>query len=79
MTDGVIAKFFCAQKTTTTSGTTVKFHPVSRGEENKPWAAATPAGTIEMGILNERASAYFEVGKEYYVHFAQAAEEVPAA
>lgn len=75
MTDGVIAKFFCSEKTQTTSGSRVKFHPVSRGEENKTWSAATPSGSIEMGILNPRASEYFVVGKEYFLHFAQAADE----
>lgn len=65
----VIAKFFCAEKTETTSGIRIKMHPVSRGEENKTWAAYTPAGTLEMGVLNPAACEAFVVGQEYFLTF----------
>lgn len=43
--------------------------PVSRGEENKEWAAATPSGEIKLTINNELAATQFEIGKEYSITF----------
>ena len=42
---------------------------VCRGAQNKQWSSATPWGTIEMGILNDDATAQFEEGEEYEVVF----------
>lgn len=46
--------------------------------ENKAFWDATPSGTIELLITNEKAWT-FEPGKEYYVDFTEAPAEVPAA
>lgn len=42
---------------------------VTRGEDNKKWAAYTPSGGITMSIRNELALAVFDVGDEFYVDF----------
>jgi len=41
----------------------------ARGEDdpNRDWAAATPAGTLEMWVDNPRAFGYIEAGAEYRV------------
>ncbi len=44
------------------------------GPENKQWAAATPAGSIEMTITNKAALDQFLVGEYVMVTF----EPVPA-
>jgi hypothetical protein len=52
---------------------TIKLSPVSSGsEENKAFFAATPAGSIEIGTVNEVAAKSFELGKAYYVDFTPA-------
>lgn len=38
----------------------IELQPVSRGEENKQWAAATPSGQIKLSITNGAASKWFE-------------------
>lgn len=53
---------------------TVKLQVVSRGEENKKWAAATPSGSATLVINNGNAADQFELGKEYLVTFEQAPE-----
>lgn len=48
----------------------LRMHTVYPGqEENDKFFEATPHGEIELGILNEAASAFFVPGKEYYVDF----------
>ena len=52
---------------------TVRLVPVmNASEENKAFFAATPSGSIELGILNPSAAEWFEVGKEYYIDFTPA-------
>lgn len=68
----VRAKFYVAEITHTPSGGRVKMHAVCRGEDNKMWSAATPTGTIEMGILNEAALNQFVPGEEYFLDFTPA-------
>ncbi len=48
---------------------TVTMQVVSRGEENKQWAAATPSGTFTAAIKNPDAAMPFVngLGDEFYV------------
>lgn len=48
---------------------TVTMQVVSRGEENKSWAAATPSGTFTATIKNPAAALPFVngLGDEFYV------------
>lgn len=50
----------------------VELQAAGRGEENKSWAAATPAGSIKMTINNPPAAAFFgeRLGKDIHVTFA---------
>ena len=65
----VRAKFRCDGKT----DDSVTLHPVTGGSpENDSYFSATPGGEIRLQVLNERAVAAFEVGKEYYVDFSPA-------
>lgn len=48
----------------------VKFQVVGRGEQNKTWSAATPAGFLELTVKNPQAAATFvrdHLGAEYEV------------
>jgi hypothetical protein len=69
----VIAKFFVQEVTRRAynpGACEVKLSAVSRGQDNKSWASATPVGNISMTILNESAAAAFlELGDEFYVTF----------
>lgn len=49
----------------------VTLHPVTRGEENKSWATATPAGQVQMTIQNPGAAKFFEqrLGKDVVLRF----------
>lgn len=49
----------------------VTLRAVSRGEENKTWAAATPAGEMKMTIGNPAAVKWFEerLGKDVALGF----------
>lgn len=40
--------------------------------ENKAFFAASPSGTIELGVLNQPAADALEIGKEYYIDFTPA-------
>jgi hypothetical protein len=40
--------------------------------EDKPFWDATPAGTIELQVVNDKAVEYFEPGKQYFIDFTQA-------
>jgi hypothetical protein len=68
----VRAKFYVRAVELTTWGTNVTLQPVSRGEDNKAWSAATPTGEIRMGIKNELAAERFSPGQEWYVDFSPA-------
>lgn len=48
-------------------GVNVTLRVVSRGEDNKRWAAASPAGTLEITIKNEAASDQFAPGQEWFI------------
>ncbi len=53
---------------------TIKLNPVSSGsEEDKKFFAATPSGTVELGVVNPDAGNYFELGQAYYLDFTKAA------
>lgn len=42
----------------------------TRAEENKAFSEATPSGTIQICIANDKpALAAFETGKQYYIDF----------
>ena len=49
---------------------------VTRGNENKQWAEATPSASFIMTIQNPVAAAQFVLGQEYYVTF-ERAEAMP--
>ena len=68
----VRAKFFVSEIRFTSWGGGVTLTAVTRGEDNKKWASATPTGTIVMGISNELALTAFKPGDEYYVDFTPA-------
>lgn len=68
----VRAKFYVSGVKLTTWGTTVELNPVTRGEDNKTWSAATPTGSITMGIKNEVAAERFAPGQEWFVTFSPA-------
>jgi hypothetical protein len=59
----VHARFYVAEATLTAYGPKgsgkIKLQAVSRGDQNKQWAEATPAGTVEMSINNPAAFAWF--------------------
>jgi hypothetical protein len=58
-------------------GGNVWLTPVCRGIENREWATATPAGSMQMFIQNEAALAQFEYGKEYEVVFREVPKPLP--
>lgn len=75
----VRAKFTCGSKVPMPSQTTVSFYAVysnkdgTRAEENKAFSDATPAGTVQITIANDKpALEAFEVGKAYYLDFTAA-------
>lgn len=69
----VAARFYVSSITpppeNSSSGTQVFLGAVCRGAANSEWASATPAGSIQMTIRNDRASEQFEQGAEYEVTF----------
>lgn len=50
----------------------IKLSAVTRGQDNKSWSSATPMGSLTMSVLNESATAQFELGEEYYLDFSKA-------
>lgn len=59
----VAAKFYVASITRHSynkGAAQVVLQVVSRGEENKEWASATPAGKVELSIGNPDAVAQFQ-------------------
>lgn len=70
----VVARFYVSgleRNAYQKDATIVKMQPVCRGDHNKTWAAATPAGQIQMTILNASAAAVFaeRLGEEFEVLF----------
>lgn len=66
----IVAKFQCDTVTRDRWSEDVKLSAVSDEEEtNKPWAEATPSGTITMSITNSGAWGYFQPGGEYFLEF----------
>jgi len=57
--------------------TIVKMQVVTRGAHNKNWAAATPAGQVQMTVANPSAASWFteRLGQELSVTFAPAPAE----
>lgn len=52
---------------------TIHLTPVMSGsEENEAFYAATPAGEINLGIVNADAAKQFDLGAEFYVDFTPA-------
>jgi len=62
----VRAKFECIKNT----GGQIHLRPVHGGsKENDEFFSATPAGQIQLMVLNPPAAAQFIVGKSYFVDF----------
>lgn len=72
MADRVRAKFYVYSISRTINGGSVDLRAVTRGEDNKVWASATPSGQITMTIRNELALDFYDVGEEYFVDFTRA-------
>lgn len=73
----VRAKFVVESITEFSAGKKVKLLAVTCGsKENESFFKWTPAGVIEMQTLNDEASKQFTVGKQYYVDFTPAEEDV---
>lgn len=70
----VRCKFYCHSVTQSVNGGQVTLFPVSRGDENREWASATPSGKVELTILNDLAVAEFVAGEEYWIDFTKAPE-----
>lgn len=54
---------------------TLNFTPVWSDDpqsENKTFWRWTPAGSVQLGTVNEEAWKHFEIGKEYYLDFTPA-------
>jgi hypothetical protein len=72
---GVAARFYVAEITQSAYGpkgaAAVKLQAVSRGDQNKDWASATPSGTITMQINNAPAAQWFfdRLGEDVSVTF----------
>lgn len=75
----VCAKFFCSKVTPAELGgaSQVQLGAVCRGVENAIWSQATPAGSIQMSVLNDPAFEQFEEGEEYWVTFTKAPKPQP--
>ena len=64
------AKFRVTEITQTESTEKLKLEPVRDGSpENKEFFKWTPAGFIELQVVNPDAAKQFEIGKEFYVDF----------
>ena len=71
----VVARFYVSNIQEPPEGTStaaqVSLGAVCRGAANSAWASATPCGNIQMWIRNDKATEYFERGKEYEVTFTE--------
>lgn len=70
----VVARFYVSETTRRAyqpQHLEVSLQAVSRGPENKTWAAATPAGQIKLTISNEQAAKWFadRLGKDIGILF----------
>lgn len=70
----VLARFYVAETTRRAyqpSHLEVTLQAVSRGEENKSWAAATPSGSVKLVINNEGAAKWFadRLAKDVLIRF----------
>lgn len=65
----VRAKFYVSGINLQQWGTTIKMQPVTRGEDNKEWSAATPSGELTMTVANEKAADQFAPGQEWFLTF----------
>lgn len=80
----VVARFYVSEVLVTAhapqGAAQVKLQAVSRGDQNKQWASATPSGEIKMTINNEPAATYFRenLGKDVEVLFTVVPVAVPA-
>lgn len=68
----VIARFYVSEivrRAYDTTAVSVTLQAVSRGEENKVWASATPAGNMTMTIKNGPAADFFtdKLGKDVFI------------
>lgn len=69
----VRCKFKCITNVAGDETASIKLEPVLTGNaENMDFFKYTPAGCIEVQVVNPRVASQFEVGKEYYVDFTQA-------
>lgn len=69
----VRCKMFVQEIAQTTWGGRVKMSVVSRGQDNKEWASATPSGSLELTIRNELALEQFVApGEEFYIDISPA-------
>lgn len=75
----VRAKMYVESVTARQWGTSIRLQVVSRGEDNKEWSAASPAGTLEMTIKNEAASDQFAPGQEWFIDMIPIASEKTGA
>jgi hypothetical protein len=75
----ILARFYVSEVTVSAhapeGAAQVKLQAVSRGDQNRQWASATPSGQITMTINNEPAASYFRdrLGRDIEVAF----KEVP--
>ncbi len=71
------AKFKVDKVTEVENGSQIALHAVTTGSpENESFYSLTPGGSIQLSIVSPDTAANFEVGKEYYVDFTLAPEEV---
>lgn len=76
----VVARFYVASITRyayNTGNAEVKLQAVTRGEENKSWAAATPSGQLTMNISNPDATEWFSerLGDDVVLRFEDPADD----
>ena len=65
----VRAKFYVSELHWREWGVEIEMRAVTRGEDNKMWAQATPNGTVKMSVKNQVASDQFAPGQEWYLDF----------
>lgn len=77
MADRVRAKMYLQEVRHSTYGGGVTLQVVTRGNDNKAWAAATPSGELKLSIRNELALEFFRdlLGKEFYVDIVPVPED----
>lgn len=69
----VRGKFNCTKAVKTSYGTEVGFWALySNTPEDNSYAAATPAGHIEMLVNNPSAEEFFKEGQIYFLEFSKA-------